>query len=61
MRFIEIDGKKYEVTECLGCPCMAVGEGGWGTRCRHPEAFSDKEDYFGEEVPDWCPLREVVV
>ena len=60
MRFIEIDGKKYEVSECLGCPCMDVGESGIATRCRHPEAFSDKEDYFGSEVPDWCPLREVV-
>jgi len=53
MRFIEIDGKRYEVSECFRCPCMAVGGGGWATRCRHPEASSDKEDYFGEEVPDW--------
>lgn len=59
MRYIEIDGKRYTVSECFKCPCMDGGDGGWGARCRHPEASGDEVDYFASKVSDWCPLREV--
>lgn len=66
MRYIEIDGKRYNVPKCYECPCY--DEGNDYDRyeyCRHPEGgrcakggglyLKDEEKMYGLD----CPLREV--
>ena len=68
MRFTEIDGRRYEVENCLDCPFCDQGDEGCGAHCNHPvavERFVELElcwiYYNYKEVPyhPKCPLREV--
>lgn len=61
MRFIEIDGERYNVPSCYDCPCVDSGDDGWGACCNHPKVtrYNSAVDYYGNGVEDWCPLREV--
>lgn len=63
MRYVEIDGKKYDVSHCFECPCYDGGDDGYGESCRHPEGdgncahctgYIDQEEEYGPH----CPLRE---
>lgn len=62
MRYIEIDGKRYEVRGCIDCPCCDEGDSGYGAWCKHPRN-SEEPKYgtlYGIDLEDVeCPLREV--
>lgn len=63
MRYIEIDGKKYDVPGCWACPCYSEGNDyDRYEECRHPVgavcAWCGGRDGKGEEVYGHsCPLR----
>lgn len=63
MRFMEIDGKKYDVPGCWACPCYSEGNDyDRYEECRHPVgavcATGGGRDGKGEEVYGHsCPLR----
>ena len=62
MRYVEIDGKKYEVKSCEECPFRDMGDDGYGAHCTHPIVY---DPYKGlpikdnGSIPERCPLREV--
>lgn len=61
MRFVEIDGERYEMDNCTECPFLNDGAGEFMEYCQHPKRTGD---YYirltwDEDTPDWCPLREV--
>lgn len=66
MRYIDIDGKTYDVPSCWDCPCYENGDCGYMEKCKHPEG----DGVCAEDGGDWsddpserygpnCPLREV--
>lgn len=60
MRYIEIDGERYDVLSCMECPCYDGGDMGWGENCKHPKGngrVCDKHNDYGPR----CPLREEAV
>lgn len=65
MRFIEIDGKRYDVPGCWACPCYSEGNDyDRYEECRHPVgavcAWCGGRDRKGEEVYGHsCPLRAI--
>lgn len=61
MKYIEIDGERIEVHDCLECPCHDDGDGGYGASCKHPRNSEVAKGYrFGTFLEDAeCPLREV--
>lgn len=61
MRFIEIDGERYDVPSCMECPCYSIGDGGWGESCRHPKGDGVSSGIGSDRGMDFglkCPLRE---
>lgn len=60
MRYTEIDGDRYEIKECGGCPFRDMGDGGWGAHCTYPGVSQGRDhveiDYDG--IAEGCPLRE---
>ena len=62
MKYVEIDGKRYDVECCRECPFFEIEytDEGHISDCRHPEGgrpawFSKRE--YGKD----CPLREVEI
>lgn len=62
MRFVEIDGERYEMDYCIECPFFNDGMGEFREYCQHPKRTGDYHIYlaWNEDTPDWCPLREVI-
>lgn len=66
MRYIEIDGRRYDVPCCYNCPCYDEEDSRYWECCKHPDGdgisaigggiwYDDKSDKrYGPE----CPLRE---
>lgn len=61
MRFVEIDGERYEMNYCTECPFLNDGAGEFREYCQHPKRTGDYyiRLVWDEDTPDWCPLREV--
>lgn len=66
MRFIEIDGKRYDVPNCYKCPCYdSADDDGFGHTCKHPKGNGMAVQWNMMVEPDErnygykCPLREV--
>lgn len=69
MRYIEIDGERYDVKHCKCCPCYDAGDCGYWESCKHPKGDGEPsvnggcvvKDRTMEEYPPYgpnCPLRE---
>lgn len=65
MRFIEIDGKRYDVPNCYKCPCYdSADDDGFGHTCKHPDgngmAVQWNMGYYADErnYGFKCPLRK---
>lgn len=56
-RIVNIDGKKYTVTECMNCFFYDRGDDGYGDECLYPERPSDIP-CCGHGIPDNCPLQK---
>lgn len=58
MRYIEIDGVRYEVEWCGDCPCHSSGHGMFRNRCNHPKGnfeMRDRRVAFHSK----CPLEKM--
>ena len=65
LKHTEIDGKHYIVTSCRYCPFADRGDDGYDACCNYPisedltKTVFIEIDYFGDDVREDCPLRDV--
>lgn len=68
MKYTEIDGKRYTISECVNCMFMEKGDDGYGAHCNHPEkkGYIDLEHVYYTaydkdpvRIHEDCPLRDV--